>query len=141
MKYFLSTLGSPPSGLILGIPCEAAAFLRYLPGKPGGPVEEDEEEQRFSLPHFFGFSGEEIRHGIILKGGVKPRVLLLTAVEREEEFAAGELHSPPPLLGALGGFLTGLRFQALEAGDSLPLLLIDPFKLTEEILRRRTELV
>jgi hypothetical protein len=154
MKYFLSSFyssngsggsggfgGSNGSGrgLALGIPSEAAASLLYFSGEMGGPVEEDEDEQRFSLPHFFGFGGEKIRHGIILKGEGKRRVLLLTAVEREAEFSP-ESCSPPPLLGALGGFLRGLCFRTLDAGDSfpllLPLLLIDPFKLVDGMIGR-----
>jgi hypothetical protein len=132
MRYFLSSLRSSDGsgrGLGLGIPSEAAASLRYVSGEARGPVEEDEDEQRFSLPHFFGFGGERIRHGIILKGEGKRRVLLLTAVEREAEFSPGQFYCPPPLLGALGGFLTGLCFRALDDGDYLPLLLLDPFKL------------
>jgi hypothetical protein len=98
-----------------------------------GPLEEDEDEQRFSLPHFFGFGGEDIRYGIVLKGEGKRRVLLLTVVDREAELSPGQFHRPPPLFGALGGldFITGLCFQPLGSGDSQALLLLDPFKLAD----------
>ncbi|MDR2747047.1 MAG: hypothetical protein LBB77_06315 [Treponema sp.] len=138
MKYFLASLDSSGGGLVLGIPSEAAASLLYFSGEMGGPVEEDEDEQRFSLPHFFGFGGEEIRYGIVLKGEGKRRVLLLTAVDREFELFPGQFHSLPPIFGARGGmsFLTGLCFQTLDSGDTLPLLLLDPFKLVDVMLNR-----
>jgi hypothetical protein len=121
--------------MALGIPSEATASLRYIAGQPGGLVEGDEEEQRFSVPRFLGFPDEEIRHGIILRGEGRRRVLLLTAVDREIECSAGELYRPPVLLGVRGAytFLSGLCFRTLDSGHSLPLLLIDPFKLVEEM--------
>jgi hypothetical protein len=138
MRYFLSSLDSGGGGMALGIPSEAAASLLYFSGEMKGAFEEDGDEQRFSLPHFFGFGGEEIHYGIVLKGEGKRRVLLLTAVDREAEFFPGQFHSPPPFFGALGtlDFITGLCFQALESGDSLPLLLLDPFKLVDTMFNR-----
>jgi hypothetical protein len=138
MKYFLSSLDSSGGGLALGIPSEAAASLLYFSGEMGGPVEEDEEEQRFSLPHFFGFSGEDIRYGIVLKGEGKRRVLLLTALDREAEFFSGQFHSPPAIFKAQGklGFLRGFYFLTSGSGDSLPLLLLEPFKLVDVMLDR-----
>jgi hypothetical protein len=138
MKYFLSSLRSAGRSLALGIPAEAAASLLYFSGEIQGPVQEDEGERRFSVPHFFGFAGEEIRYGIILKGEGKRRVLLLTAVEREADLAPDQFYEPPPLLGARGGFgfLTGICFQAADSGEVLPLLLLDPFKLADEMLDR-----
>jgi hypothetical protein len=123
-------------GLALGIPTESVASLMLFTGEARGTVEDAGDEQRFSLPHFFGFPGEEIRHGIILRGEGIRRVLLLSAVEREIEFSADELHSPPSIFGALGSyaFLSGLCFRTLDSGAVLPLLLIDPFRLTEEML-------
>jgi hypothetical protein len=138
MKYFLSSLDASGGGLALGIPTEAAASLLYFSGEMGGPVEEDGDERRFSLPHFFGFAGEEIRYGIVLKGEGKRRVLLLTAVDRELEIFPGQFHRPPPVFGVTGGlsFLTGLLFQTPDTGESPPLLLIDPFKLADLMLKR-----
>jgi hypothetical protein len=103
-----------------------------------GTFEEDEDEQRFSLPYFFGFGGEDLRYGIVLKGEGKRRILLLASVDREAELFPGQFHSPPPLLGSLGGldFITGLCFQSLDSGDSQPLLLLDPFKLVDAMLDR-----
>jgi hypothetical protein len=133
MKYFLSFLRSSGGGLALGVPSEAAASLRYISVAPRAAVEEDGEERRFSLPHFFGFSGEGIRHGIVLKGEGKARVLLLTAVEKEIECSPQETYRPPALFRALGvyTFLAGLRFLTPDSG--LPLLLVDPFRLVEEM--------
>ncbi|MDR3145077.1 MAG: hypothetical protein LBU21_02260 [Treponema sp.] len=137
MKYFLSFLRSSTSGLALGIAPEAVASLRYLPGTAGGLVGEDEEERRFSLPHFFGFPGVELRHGIVLKGEGKTRVLLLGAVEKEVEYSPAEIYPPPALFSALGvyTFLSGLCFLRADSGLTLPLLLIDPVRLVEEIDR------
>jgi hypothetical protein len=138
VKCFLSSLDSSGGGLILGIPSEAAASLLYFSGEMGGPVEEDGDEQRFSLPHFFGFAGEDIRYGIVLKGEGKRRVLLLTVLDREAEFPPGQFHSPPAIFKAQGklGFLRGFCFltSASDSGDSLPLLLLDPFKLVDVML-------
>jgi hypothetical protein len=153
MKYFVSVLrgraaaqaaqsGQPAQpaqtmeGLVLGIPTEAVGSLTLFTGVVRGLVEDAGDERRFALPHFFGFPEEEIRHGIILKGEGGRRVLLLSAVERELEFSAGEIYRPPALFGALGKytFLSGLCFQTLDSGVLLPLLLIDPFRLTEEML-------
>ncbi|MDR3174254.1 MAG: hypothetical protein LBU19_08395 [Treponema sp.] len=138
MRYFLSSLDSSGGGLALGIPSDAVASLLYFSGEAGGLVEEDEDEQRFSLPYFFGFGGEETRYGIVLKGEGKRRVLLLTAVDREVEFSPGQLYSPPPIFGVRGGlsFLTGLLFQPLDSGDFLPVLVVDPFKLVDIMLDR-----
>jgi hypothetical protein len=138
MKYFLSPLDPSGGGLMLGIPSEAAASLLCFSGEMRGPVEEDGEEQRFSLPHFFGFGGEDIRYGIVLKGEGKRRVLLLTALDREAEFPPGQFHRPPAVFKAQGrlGFLTGFYFLASPSGDSLPLLLLDPFKLVDVMLDR-----
>jgi hypothetical protein len=138
MKYFLSSLRSAGRGLALGIPSEAAASLLYFSGEIRGPVEEDEGERRFSVPHFFGFGGEEIRYGIILKGEGKRRVLLLPAVEREADLASDGVYEPPPLLGGRGGygFIRGICFQTADSGEVLPLLLLDPFKLADEMLDR-----
>jgi hypothetical protein len=138
MRYFLSPLDPSGGGLILGIPSEAAASLLCFSGEMRGPFEEEGDEQRFSLPYFFGFGGEDIRYGIVLKGE-RRRVLLLTAVDREAEFFSGRFHSPPPLFRALGGldFITGLCFETLDSGDSQPLLLLDPFKLVDAILSWR----
>jgi hypothetical protein len=141
VKYFLSFLGSAGNGapgakgLALGIPSEAAASLRFIAEKPGALIEGDEEEQRFSVPLFLGFPEDLIRHGIILRGEGRRRVLLLTAVEREIEYSGRDLYRPPGLLRARGAysFLAGLCFRTLDSGDSLPLLLIDPFKLVEEM--------
>jgi hypothetical protein len=122
---------------------EAAASLRYVAGNPGartgdGLEEEGEEEQWFPVPRFFGFPGEEIRHGIVLKGEGPRRGLLLTAVEREIEVPSGELYRPSRLLRGLGActFLRGLCFWTMDSGDSLPLLLLDPFKLADEMAAR-----
>jgi hypothetical protein len=147
--------GAVPGGgaLALGIPLEAAASLRYVAGKAGprpgeepggegprgegsrrgGP--EGEEEWWFPVPRLFGFPAEEIRHGIVLKGEAPRRVLLLTAVEREIECSSRELYRPSRLLGGGGAytFLTGLRFWTADSGHSLLLLLIDPFKLADEM--------
>jgi hypothetical protein len=137
MRYFLSPLDSSGGGLVLGIPSEAVSSLLYFSGEMRGPFEEDGDEQRFSLPCFFGFGGE-VRYGIVLKGE-RRRVLLLTAVDREAEFFPGQFHRPPPLFGALGGldFITGLCFETPDSGDSQPLLLLDPFKLVDVMLGRR----
>lgn len=132
----MSPLDSSGGGLILGIPSDAASSLFCFSGEMEGPLEEDGDEQRFSLPCFFGFGGEDVRYGIVLKGEGKRRVLLLASVDREAEFSPGRFHSPPPLFKALG-FITGLCFQTLDSGDSLPLLLLDPFKLADAMLGRR----
>jgi hypothetical protein len=142
LKYFFSAIRSSGPGLGLGIPVDAAASLVYFSGEPRGPVEDDGAEQRFFIPQFFGFSGEEIRHGIVLKGEGRRQVLLVSSVEREIEFPPGRVYAPPAILKALGvyGFLAGLCFitdsGAPDPGDSLPLLLIDPFKLVAEMLCR-----
>jgi hypothetical protein len=138
MRYFLSPLDSSGGGLVLGIPSAAVSSLFYFSGEMAGPFEEHEDEQRFSLPHFFGFGGEDLRYGIVLKGE-RRRVLLLAVVDREVELVSGQFHCPPPLFGALGGldFITGLCFQPLDSGDSQPLLLLDPFKLVDVMLDRR----
>jgi hypothetical protein len=116
------------------------ASLVFFSGKPAGPVEDDGDEQRFSIPHFLGFSGEEIRHGIVLKGEGRRRVLLVSSVEREIEFPPDRICAPPSILKTLGGygFLSGLCFIRGDSGDFLPLLLLDPFKLVEEMGRRET---
>lgn len=143
LKYFFSAIRSPGPGrgLALGIPVDAVASLVFFSGELTGPVEDDGDEQRFSVPHFFGFSGEEIRHGLVLKGEGPRRVLLVSSVEREIEFPPEGICAPPSILKALGvyGFLSGLCFTGGDSGDFLPLLLIDPFKLAEEMVRRETE--
>jgi hypothetical protein len=141
MKYFLSSFGFDDRTLVLGIPSEAAASLLYFSGEMKGLIEEDEGERRYSVPYFFGFAGEEIHYGIVLKEGEgegKRRVLLLTAVEREAEIAPGGFFEPPPLLGGRNGypFLTGLCFWTADSGEALPLLLVDPFKLADEMFDR-----
>jgi hypothetical protein len=104
---------------------------------PEEAVFQDEEngDTYFSLPHFFGSPGEPIRHGLILKEPGQERdleerdrkILLVTAVERDEVIPGALIHPLPKVLLAMDGVsvITGIHF----AGDSAPILFIDPMRL------------
>jgi hypothetical protein len=112
----------------------------------------------FSLPHLFGFPGESVKHGIVLKSGgrddepgsvVKNRNILLSPeVEREADIPQEEIYSlPATLVGMFGkksAMFTGIRFadtkrDGCEGGAVMPMLFLNPDRLVEATIYRLQE--
>jgi hypothetical protein len=140
MRYFLC----PFEHFSLGIPEDAVAAIMIYSGEAvktaGG---EEGGDAFFSLPHFFGMTNQEIRHGIVLKspgagGGDMemeegPRnILLVSSVEREMDIPQEEIYPLPELLLDSGilSFFTGIAFER-----SVMIVLIDPAVLLARIFQ------
>jgi hypothetical protein len=134
MRFFLSPFGD----YHLGIPTEAAASLLVNNRKVLEMVEWDDEtgDVYFSLPHFFGFSDFELRHGIVIKdpdnfGDLNRKILLVTTVEKIEDIALKEIQKLPGILRNIetSAYFTGICFNRL-----VPILLVDPTHFMRRIL-------
>jgi hypothetical protein len=131
MKFFLCGFGD----FLLGIPISAVSSLMTFSREAEKLVEREGEDVYYSLPRYFGFQDQLIRHGIILKPmfthvlqitDERPgspaeaetkwsgrNVLLVTAVEREADIPGEAIHPLPKLLagtGREGSLFTGIYF-------------------------------
>jgi hypothetical protein len=133
MRFFLSIF----EDFCLAVPIDQIASLIMYSQIPQAEVFRDEEKGDiyFSLPHFFGSPGEAVRHGLVLKEPGQERnleergrkILLVTAVERDENIPEDRIHSLPGILFAMDGVsvITGICF--IEG--STPILFVDPIRL------------
>jgi hypothetical protein len=139
MRFFLCPFGDYD----LGIPTAAAASLLVNSRKTAKTVEWDDEtgDVYFSLPHFFGFSNPELRHGIIIKdpdnfGNRNRKILLVTTVEKIEDIALEEIQKLPGILRNIetSAYFTGVCFSLIGLNLSAPILLVDPTHFMRRIL-------
>jgi hypothetical protein len=151
MKFFLCGFGD----FLLGIPVSTVSSLITFSGEVRGLVEREGGDVYYSLPHYFGFPDQIIRHGIILKplfarvlqitderpgspaeteGEWSGRnILLVTAVEREAEIPEEAVYPLPKLLAGKsreGSIFTGISF----AGAAM-VVCIDPELAVLRILK------
>jgi hypothetical protein len=134
MRFFLSNF----EDFCLAVPIDQIASLLVFSRSADEAVFRDEEtgDTYFSLPHFFGSPGEEVRHGLVLKEPGQERdlearnrkILLVTSVERDLVLPGNQIHSLPRVLFAMDGVsvITGIHFTA---EDAAPILFIDPMRL------------
>jgi hypothetical protein len=139
MRFFLSTF----EDFCLAVPIDQIASLVVFSQTVEEEVFRNEEngDTYFSLPHFFGSPGEEVRHGLVLKEPGQDRdleehdrkILLVTSVERDEVIPGALIHPLPRVLFAMDGVsvITGIYF----IGDSSPILFIDPMRLIPCMLK------
>jgi hypothetical protein len=142
MRFFLCPFGD----FELGIPAEAAeSLLVYNAGtdtavtdRAGGEDEravvhnEETGDVYFFLPRYFGLSGQEVHHGIVLKepdridDGRNRKIFLVTTVEKIDDVPSGDIQKLPGILKGMEGssFFTGIRFQ----GTAMTLF-ADPMRL------------
>jgi hypothetical protein len=133
MRFFLSNF----EDFCLAVPIDQISSLMVFSRGADEAVFRDEEtgDTYFSLPHFFGSPGEEVRHGLVLKepgqerdiGERDRKILLVTSVERDLVLPGDQIHALPRVLIAMDGVsvITGIHF--IE--DSAPILFIDPMRL------------
>jgi hypothetical protein len=145
MRFFLSTF----EDFCLAVPIDQIASLIVYSQVPEEEVFRDEGngDTYFSLPHFFGSPGEEVRHGLILKEPGQDRdleerdrkILLVTSVERDEVIPGALIHPLPRVLFAMDGVsvITGIYFME----DSTPILFIDPMRLIPRMLNNEEAVV
>jgi hypothetical protein len=153
MRFFLCDF----KGFYLAIPVDSVASLTIPFREVQRTVERDAKKGYvfFSLPHYFKRESEPIRHGIILKrhprqalritdarpgpqdippavSKANRRILLVTAVEREEDMAPEDIRPLPRTLSLMKGlsFFTGIRFN----GNDM-ILYVDPELLMLSIFR------
>jgi hypothetical protein len=148
MRFFLCAFGA----FSLGVPVYAVSSLITVPWEVNRMIDRDRDENTyFSLPHFFKSEDKDIRHGFILKPQVqrvpligsggeqaalaadpalgkegftdRRNVLLVTAVEKEEDIPQEEIRPLPALLG-VGNIVT--FFSGITFNGSLMNVFIDP---------------
>ncbi|AEF86633.1 hypothetical protein TREPR_1660 [Treponema primitia ZAS-2] len=156
MRFFLCAFGD----FSLGVPVYAVSSLITVPWEVTQVIDRDRDENTyFSLPHFFKSEDKVIRHGFILKPQIQKvpllgdglentaltadpalgkagfterrNVLLVTAVEREEDIPQEEIHSLPAVLGVgnIYTFFSGINFYR-----SIMNVFIDPAVLIPSML-------
>jgi hypothetical protein len=155
MRYFLCTFDC----FSIGIPEDSVAAIMTYTGEVSDIIKREEGgDVFFSLPHFFNLEDRTVRHGIVLKPlnqlplryqdaeGNAPQttedpgqreegprnVLLVSAVEREEDIPSEDIFSLPEILAAPNRipFFTGIWFAG-----SLMIAFIDPASLIARILK------
>jgi hypothetical protein len=134
MRFFLCPFGD----YYLGVPTEAVASLLVNSREVSKMVEWNDEtgDVYFSLPHFFGFSNSELRHGIVIKdpdnfGDRNRKILLVTTVEKIEDIALEEIQKLP---GILKNIETSAYFTGICFSRSVPVILVDPTHFMRRIL-------
>ncbi|MDR2052437.1 MAG: hypothetical protein LBP80_03405 [Treponema sp.] len=134
MRFFLCPFGD----YHLGVPIEAAASLLVNNRKVMEMVEWDDEtgDVYFSLPHFFGFSDSDLRHGIVIKdpdnfGEQNRKILLVTTVEKIEDIPLGDIQKLP---GILRNMETSAYFTGICFDRPVPIIMVDPTHFMQRIL-------
>jgi hypothetical protein len=155
MRFFLCAFGA----FSLGVPVYAVSSLITVPWEVKQIIDRDRDENTyFSLPHFFKSQDTDIRHGFILKPHIQKvplteageagafstdpalgkegftdrrNILLVTAVEKEEDIPQEEIRSLPAVLeeGNIFTFFSGINFKG-----PLMNLFIDPAILIPRML-------